>query len=81
MNGYEVVLKSRTIGHRTEMGTDWPIYVQLLRTTWKIGSCVPKARAIYEVRSFYRETSLGRRQFTTLRAASQHYDEERSRIN
>ena len=73
ITGYVVVLKERTVGHRTEMGTDWPIHVQLIRTNWRMGSCVPKAHPIYEVRRFYRETPLGRRQFATLREAKAYY--------
>ena len=74
--GDEVVLKERTVGHRTVMGTDWPIDVQLIRTHWKKGSCLPRARALYVVHELCNGTCDRRRQFPTLREAQVYYDQQ-----
>lgn len=70
-----VVAKERTIGHRTERGTEWPIYLQLIRTYHKEGSLLRRRRMIYEVKCVYRDMTQWRRQFTTLREATRYYVE------
>ena len=71
--GYEVVLKERTVGKRTVLGTDWPISVQLVRTNLRPWSCLPRIRPFYEVRCVFREAIQGQRQFASLRDARKYY--------
>lgn len=74
--GYVVVLKERTVGKRTVMGTDWPIYVQLVRTNIRPWSCLPRVRPFYEVRSVCQDTIQRRRQFNGVREAKAFYAEQ-----
>lgn len=71
----DVVLQERVIGQRTVRGTDWPIYVQLVRTHHKEGSCLLQIRPLYVIHTLCNQTSERRRQCTTLREARQFYAE------
>jgi hypothetical protein len=75
-DNYSVIMKSRAIAQLTVGGRDHPVYVELLRTSSKEGSLLPRRRLLYEVRCVCDRDVMWRRQFNKLGEARSYYDNE-----